>query len=463
MPKKSKLDVAQTIQKLRGYLTENGPATARQAAGFLGVSQPSFWRASENLKDNDDALVVGQTWQTRYALKRQIPDVGSSVPVYEIDQAAQARVIGRLHAIAPRGFYWESTTREVPSRFYDGLPYFLNDLRPSGFLGRLIPRVYTDLGFPQDINNWSDIQCVSYLARFGWNSIGNLLIGDSSFQEYLNQHKNPGFVVLTKDRETEYPKTADSVLRHGDAGSSAGGEQPKFLVQKMESNKLTWAIVKFSPTIDTPLGRRRADLLIAEHIGHQILKKFNHRTCESELVFSGNRIFLEIQRFDRTEQRGRLGLISMTSLNMEYFGKIGKEESWTEIANALLKAKMITREICSQARWIDLFGALIANSDRHLGNLSFFFERGQLRALAPVYDMLPMLYAPQNEQIIERTFTLPTPRPDQSAQWPSAWAAACEFWERVSQHQDISKEFKQISKFNLQQVRDLEPLLKLLP
>ncbi|MGK7521002.1 HipA domain-containing protein, partial [Salmonella enterica] len=39
------------------------------------------------------------------------------------------------------------------------------------------------------------------------------------------------------------------------------------------------------------------------------------------------------------------------------------------------------------------FGRLIANSDMHAGNLSFYYSDAPM-ALAPVYDMLPMAYAP---------------------------------------------------------------------
>jgi len=40
------------------------------------------------------------------------------------------------------------------------------------------------------------------------------------------------------------------------------------------------------------------------------------------------------------------------------------------------------------------FGRLIGNSDMHCGNVSFFMSPGNPLALAPSYDMLPMMYAP---------------------------------------------------------------------
>ena len=64
------------------------------------------------------------------------------------------------------------------------------------------------------------------------------------------------------------------------------------------------------------------------------------------------------------------------------------------------------------------FGQLIANEDMHEGNLSFQpalpGEVG-LR-LAPVYDMLPMMYAPaRGVEIAPREFTPPLPLPGNPA------------------------------------------------
>ncbi len=53
----------------------------------------------------------------------------------------------------------------------------------------------------------------------------------------------------------------------------------------------------------------------------------------------------------------------------------------------------------------EAFGRLIGNTDMHYGNLSFFRQDPPAKAffrLAPVYDQLPMLYAPVAGEIVER-------------------------------------------------------------
>ena len=59
-------------------------------------------------------------------------------------------------------------------------------------------------------------------------------------------------------------------------------------------------------------------------------------------------------------------------------------------------------------RLVSTFGSLIANTDTS-GNLAFFkVQRASFR-LAPVYDMLPMMYAPEHDQLTARSFEPPPP------------------------------------------------------
>jgi len=102
------------------------------------------------------------------------------------------------------------------------------------------------------------------------------------------------------------------------------------------------------------------------------------------------------------------------------------------------------------------FGRLIANSDMHTGNLSFR-PQGTL-ALAPAYDMLPMLFAPlPGGEVPPRSFEPPLPLPPQRPVWTSACTAAIAFWKRASQDPRISSGFRRIclaSARRLQQVAE---------
>lgn len=96
-------------------------------------------------------------------------------------------------------------------------------------------------------------------------------------------------------------------------------------------------------------------------------------------------------------------------------------------------------------RWLDSFGQLIGNSDRHFGNLSFFVEGERRFRLAPVYDMLPMLFAPVGADLIERPFEPAPPTADNLDVWPQAARRAVAYWSRLGASSELSGGFRQIA------------------
>jgi hypothetical protein len=96
-------------------------------------------------------------------------------------------------------------------------------------------------------------------------------------------------------------------------------------------------------------------------------------------------------------------------------------------------------------RWLDSFGQLIGNSDRHFGNLSFFVEGESRFRLAPVYDMLPMLFAPVGTDIVERRFEPAPPTADNLDVWPQAARCAVTYWSRLGASDELSGEFRQLA------------------
>jgi hypothetical protein len=94
-------------------------------------------------------------------------------------------------------------------------------------------------------------------------------------------------------------------------------------------------------------------------------------------------------------------------------------------------------------RWLDTFGQLIGNSDRHFGNLSFFLEGDGRFRLAPVYDMLPMLFAPVGADIVERRFEPSPPTADNLDVWPHAARCAVAYWGRLAASSELSSEFRE--------------------
>lgn len=98
---------------------------------------------------------------------------------------------------------------------------------------------------------------------------------------------------------------------------------------------------------------------------------------------------------------------------------------------------------------LDAFGALIANTDRHHGNVSLLLHPHRWQ-LAPAYDMLPMYYAPVAGEVVARDWSAQLPRPnaDTLSVWPQARALALQFWQSAQGDARISAEFREVARVN---------------
>ncbi|MFH1434952.1 MAG: type II toxin-antitoxin system HipA family toxin YjjJ [Pseudomonadota bacterium] len=451
-----RLDYSKLGQELMRVLALEGPTAAGEASRRLGISQPAFSRLAA--RNRGDLLFTGRARSTRYAARRTIPSVGRSVPIYEIDEAGKARRLATLQAIQPRGFFVETTAGDMRGGFYDDLPYFLDDLRPAGFLGRLIPLRHPDLGLGQDIRQWTADHCLIYLTRFGWSLSGNLVLGEEAFRLYLSNTRTPPDLVEAGQRRTRYPAMVGDLLSAGAVGSSAAGEQPKFLVARAPGPVAV--LVKFSPPLRDETGRRLADLLVCEHIAHNTLRDHDRPTAKSEILPADDRIFLEVQRFDRLEGGGRRGLLSLAALEAEFVGAAG---SWSGAAAALLAAGHVDETAFRHVQWIECFGRLIANTDMHPRNFSFYARGTRILGPAPVYDMLPMMYAPHQGHLMDQRFRPPIPGPADAAIWDEACRAARDFWSAVASHPLVSKGFQKIARSNAVELDGLANMGRLLP
>lgn len=454
MPRK--LNHERLFMELKQYLQSAGPSSASDICRHSGISQPVFSRLISRL--NSDVLTTGKARSTLYTLRREIAGAGLSVPIYEIVESGKSARFGALHGVWPKGFYLEGNLADTKKPFFDGLPYFLEDLRPSGFLGRLIPKRHPELPVPSDIRLWSDDHCLQYLTRFGANGIGDFVIGDTAFQLHLASVSNPPDLVHADERPRAYTKMADEVLSFGPAGSSAGGEQPKFLATR--GPERTPVIVKFSPPRRDEISVRLADLLVCEHIAHEILRKHGFAVARSAILEGGGRTFLEIKRFDRVGSIGRRGLISLGALAGQ-FARIS--DTWGETSKNLMRQKIIDQKTHTTIRALELFGRFIANTDMHMANLSFFTRGVAIQGLAPAYDILPMMYAPQHAQLIERPFDPLPPGPADSDIWQRAWSSANDFWKGVKSCDQVSKGFRAVARLNAEKIGVLKNIKSFLP
>lgn len=455
MSKAPTLDQESLFEKLLKYLSRSGPSRAKTLCEFLHISQPAFSRL---IQGHDSILRVGRGRQILYALKKPGPWGKPEVSVFSIDEKGTLSRVAFLYPIYPKGFYLESRVETLSTRIYESLPYFFEDSRPSGFLGRLIPHLYPNLNFPEDINLWTDDHCLLYLVRCGWDLIGNYIIGDVSYDEYVKNRIKRLDVVSESDREKKYPEIARLVLSKGIPGSSAAGEQPKFLAIRETKGGLRPVIVKFSPPIADAISRRLADLLICEHIVHGVLRKYGQSSLQSSLLRGEDRLFLEMERFDRNNAGGRRGVLSLHALNLEFVGQLDK--SWAETAESLFHQKRMDQTAYQNIVWLEVFGRLIGNTDRHQGNISFFCDGEKITGPAPAYDMLPMMYAPQQNQLVAKNFDPAPPKSFEISVWSTALVAARDFWSQVQRHPQISAEFKNLTADNESKLSLLSSNLK---
>src|SRR5690606_11565010 len=114
--------------------------------------------------------------------------------------------------------------------WFEGLPYFLQDLRPEGFLGRAFARAHARLlQLPENPREWSDDDVLQAISRFGADSVGNYIVGSAALKLYLDELQDPREPLQEARVALAYAQLADEAMAKGIPGSSAAGEFPKFM------------------------------------------------------------------------------------------------------------------------------------------------------------------------------------------------------------------------------------------
>jgi DNA-binding transcriptional ArsR family regulator len=433
---------------------KRGALTASDLCAALRISQPTLSRHLARLGGR--IIRMGRGRSTRYAMAREVAGAESSWPLYTIDSHGRPNLAGVLHALQRGQWYleqgqpWDALRGgDFPLGLYPDLPWFVDDLRPQGFLGRAFVRTYSRaLGFPADLRSWSGDHVVSALLRFGQDLQGAFVIGEIMLTAVQDQVIHPPEAAPAAARAQMYPRLAEAMLAGDWPGSSAAGEQPKFVARiRGEDQSVRHVIVKFSGRAGRPEDRRWADLLAAEHIASALLSANGILAAETSLMEADGRVFLESRRFDREGEHGRRGLVSLAALDGAFFGE--PHTPWTAAARRLQTAGWLTEEDARRLTILWWFGSLIANTDMHYGNVSLFLDRSRPLTLAPAYDMLPMLYRPDPEGALpERSFNPSPPLPESLGAWIVAVELAEIFWARVSTADSVSGPFRSIGARN---------------
>lgn len=373
--------------KLRSLLLD-GPMTPRQLADGAGISQPTLSRSLRKM--GAEIVRLGAARSIQYALRdrlRGLPDF----PIFRVDGSGMVRELGVLVPVSPEGFVMRQA--DGVTLHSEGLPWWLFDMCPQGYLGRAYAARYgAQLGLPSHLNDWTDTHCLRALLEHGDDVVGNLLLGEAMRERFLSlPDPKP---VLSADKTRSYEPLAQAAAKGEAAGTSAGGEQPKFTVYAETSSGPQQLIVKFSEAENSPVSERWRDLLLAEHLALECLRTAEIPASHSEMLDSDTRRYLEVVRFDRIGVRGRRAAHSLMALNMEFVG--ASTGDWPTIAQKLVEIGCITLSALDHVYLLWAFGTLIGNTDMHNGNLSFVAAHGRPYEIAPAYDMSPMAFSPRS-------------------------------------------------------------------
>ncbi|MGN6479130.1 HipA domain-containing protein [Luteibacter sp.] len=420
----------------------------RRVADHVGTER-SFQRA---VKAEPNLVSMGQAKRRAYALSR--PDV-PPVPIVIRDQAGQDQTVATLVALVA-GQWWVALTsgapawmrlgeREGMSGVFQGLPWFLEAFRPAGFLGRAWVREHAHAhGWTLDVNAWTEDQVIDAAIQQPWDWRGNV-----GLERIVETSGEP---MPAAARRALYAERARLVLDGVMVGASADGEQPKFtaLVDDGVGYPPRSVLVKFSPPIaGDPAAERWGDIMVTEAVAAQMMLLHGISAAPTQVWRHDDRIWLETDRFDRVGWHGHVGMASLRSL-AQTFGYTGPQHGWVGAVEHLERRGAVEEEQVKKARRLASIGHLLANTDMHMGNLSFLLAEREKPwlSVAPAYDMTPMRWVPTPSGTVPPLVSEPPPRVDDM----DAVLIARDTWDEVSRHELVSPGWSQWAADRAQQL-----------
>lgn len=411
--------------ELLAALNRLGVATSAQLQTALGRSQPTLSRLLREL--SAEVLALGRGRRTRYGLPRPILGAPAVQPLVWVHEDGRAEAWGQLAFLAGDTVHVQAPGIDLVTR--GALPWLLAPLRAQGFLGRVLARQLAARGLDANPDRWSLEQVLA--AALALHDVpGALLLGSLPPAEGVGAEPSPD----------ELDRRAEAVAETLPAGSSAGGEQAKFVLHGAAGG---W-IVKFGPPRGTPFGERWRDLLHAEALALAVLGEWGVPVAASRVVDTPRRCCLLSARFDRTPGGGRRHVVPLDAVHDAFVA--GGRQHWGASCQALERQRRLPPGAGAQAEALLHFGRLIGNTDMHFGNLSLAVAPGDVArgrfTLAPVYDMLPMRWRPDAALGLAdyAAFT-----PDDLALASPARAPARVFWQRLAAQAAVSTALRQVA------------------
>ena len=423
-------------------LAARGPSTSAQLQRLTGKSQPTLSRALRAL--GSKVVTLGQGKATRYAIPKAVRGLAAQHTLWWTDQRGVSAPWGLLTFLADDSLHVSAAGIDVITR--GCLPWFLSPLKLQGFLGR---EWALRLGLERDPERWTLEQTL--VAALGIDEpTGAISLGEPTGAPL------PDAPADLAARAVRYDALSADVAATLPAGSSAGGEQAKFLTRLASGERV---LVKFSPPRGTPFGERWHDLLHAEALALQVLGEHGVEVAQARVIESATRTYLESVRFDRSgaqalgphtlgpHARGRRHLVALDAIHAGFVE--GSRQNWAATCDALAVQRRLSPADARAVRALFDFGHLIGNTDMHFGNLSLWADdpaSGRF-ALAPLHDMLPMRWRPDGFHGLQDYAPFEPQRrqglPDDGG--TSARSVAQVFWQRAATHPPLSQPLRAVA------------------
>ena len=425
------------------HLLSSRTMAASDLMNVLEISQPTLSRTIHQIPDSIQFRVSGVR-TPRYGMVRRLPgNMSGQHKVFRIDRDGSLAEAGTVSLLVGGETFLQLGTS---GHLYAGLPPSMAFAAPSGFLGRQAAHaVAAELHLPDSLRDWSDDHRCAYLIARGSNLVGDLVFGEAALAQSMELRT---LAAISASHKLQAYRAMTSAVKSAAVGSSAGGEQPKFLAFTEERGHV---LVKFAA-----LGTRMAELLRMENLALDCLNDVGIASARTHFLEHAGFAYLEVQRFDRVGTHGRVGLLSAGALDDELFGH---RDSWSQFAQRCESARLLNAHQARRIHVMAAYSELIGNSDRHFENISLLLDAsGAVADVAPAYDILPMKYAPLGAGVVPDLVPI-TPKLGpigvRAGVWGLARNAALTFWERCRDDTalGLSEPMRAVAARNLEAVR----------
>ncbi|MCW8452617.1 type II toxin-antitoxin system HipA family toxin [Legionella quinlivanii] len=183
-------------------------------------------------------------------------------------------------------------------------------------------------------------------------------------------------LLAATDRYLNDDETAEDLKMLLAPGSSLGGARPKASVRDKDSHL---AIAKFPKKDD------EFNVVVWEAVALSLAEKAGIKTTEWRLETIMDKPVLLLRRFDRRAGKRIPFLSAMSMLG----AKDNDLHSYLEIAHAIIQNGASPNSDLEELWRRIIFTILISNTDDHLRNHGFLYERHKGWRLSPAYDVNP--------------------------------------------------------------------------